>query len=283
MATKSESKAPAKATTALRELKATAKIINDAMKSARSHDLAAVDARLIAAKACAEAQSRCLAAKVAFGIWCKDNLEISPAEAGRLAKIGAAEDPAKALADFRAANAAKNKAHRAAKKAQEDGQGSRAKAAGAVRDSAITGGKPVAKVTPMEQLTDAIRRVPTDLRENAARTVSEAYGMVALPKAEVARLRKGDNFDARDYEAVRQVVMALCHGDQVRLLHALAMKLGATVANAPSIKANTDGDAFDIPDFLKRETAKATGAPKARTAKPAPKRKSAARRAAANA
>ena len=85
----------------LGELETVAKEINVRLEKAGTLDGKADDHRLAAAKKLDEAKRKCKHAKIAFRTWVNDNVTQGYDECLKLVRIGAAPDPAKALADLR--------------------------------------------------------------------------------------------------------------------------------------------------------------------------------------
>lgn len=111
-----KAKAQAEKTKALAPL---AKEINHRLTQAQLLDGKADDHRLSAAIQLAKAKDKCAELKVAFKDWCKDNVQQSYETVRKLVPIGAAPDPAKALADMREGNRQANKEHREKQKAEK--------------------------------------------------------------------------------------------------------------------------------------------------------------------
>src|SRR3990167_10537119 len=112
---KAESKAiQAEATKALAPI---AREINVRFEKADKLGHLADDHRLAAAIKLKEAEDLCKASGIKFKAWVEKNVEQKWETARKLLGIGKAPDPAKALEDQRSYNKAKNKEHRAKKKA----------------------------------------------------------------------------------------------------------------------------------------------------------------------
>jgi hypothetical protein len=92
-----------------------AKEINVRMDKAAKIEGQADDHRLAASLKLASAEEECAKANINFKKWCEANITQSYETIRKLVPVGKASDPAKAIADLRAGNAARNKAHRAKK------------------------------------------------------------------------------------------------------------------------------------------------------------------------
>lgn len=167
---------------ALTKMQPLAKAINVRMEKAQKNDALADDHRLAASLHLAEAKKIAEEAGVSFKTWCDENVTqdlLSYESARKLAAVGAAKDPALALADLRAGNASANKKHRAKKKA----------AANAKPD-----GKQGTKINdPFKHATAALDMLDDKGALSLTQSRAKRLGMVMLPEGEAKKLRSIEN------------------------------------------------------------------------------------------
>ena len=104
-----------------------AKEINVRLEKATGMEDKAYDHRLAAALQLQKAKEQCAVAKVPFKTWCEENVDQSYESVRKLAAVGAADDPKKALEDLRGKNKEANKKLRDDKKAKAKKKASKGK------------------------------------------------------------------------------------------------------------------------------------------------------------
>ena len=162
----------AKNTEALRSLIPVAKEINIRLDKAAALGVKANDHRLAAALQLHEARQVCKANKISFTKWVKANINYSHDEVNKLLKIGAAPEPAKALADMRAGTAARNRQLRERQRVSRD--------------------TPAAEPTPdaFATLAAAPSPTPADWSIEKLSKVAESVGMRVVSETEIEELEQ---------------------------------------------------------------------------------------------
>lgn len=211
------------------KLPAIAKEITVRLEKADKYQGQADDHRLAAALKAAEAKKQAEVAGVAFAKWAKSNIkEFSFETVRKLATVGAAKDPAKALQEMREKNKAANKR---------------------LRDKARDLPKPERGATKKEAVVDvalkALDRMPDVQRKKLIESVAKNEGL-AVVTADQAKAAT-----AEPVETVRDAIDQAKH--YFNMLDMTQKKSFIDWAQGRVDElSNPDTDAGDVPEFLDR-------------------------------
>ena len=248
----SELQSKAKDTATLRKLDVKAKRANAFLEKAATADKQADDRRLSAAMEIAAAKTMCEENKINFKKWAEEHITSQAYETVRkLARIGAAPEPALALADLR---------NRTAKSQQKtrDKQASAKKTSGS-REPAEPQGRKMTGIEVAEKALEALGdKGEASLLDSRARS----HGLMVVPEElgkAASQLRRGD------MAAVKEAFSFLGGGDQMKFLAWAAEEVGvelspksdttpkkSTSRKAATPKASGDADDLEPPKFLRR-------------------------------
>lgn len=240
---------------ALTKMQPLAKEINIRMEKASKADGLADDHRLAASLQLAAAKAIAEEAGVSFKTWCDENVTqnlLSYETARKLAVVGAAKEPAAALADLRAGNASANKKHRAKKKA----------AANAKPD-----GKQGTKINdPFKAASVALDALDDKASLSLTQSRAKRLGMVMMPEGEAKKLRATESGDIAGLKVAFGNLKA---SDKMTFAAWAAKEIGGTFtsefdAGAPAKVAKGEageaGKMPEIPTTLRRRQPKSAEA-----------------------
>jgi hypothetical protein len=230
-----EAKAKGAVTTALRDLAPMAKEVNVRLEKATRLTDDAYDHRLAAALQLDEAKTRCKAAKIPFEKWCTENLTQSYETVRKLAVVGAADDPVKALEDMRGKNKAANKK-------------SRAKTAG--KRAEKPAGPQGPKQTPADRIIEGFKHIKDDQGANLVKSQAERYGLKLVTQDAKPVSRDTTN----PVTAIKTLFQAASAADKLAVLTWAAAEVGVqVVGDFSEPEAKTDEQLTEIPKGLRRE------------------------------
>lgn len=223
-----------------------AKEINIRMEKAAKMDGQANDHRLAASLQLARAKEIADESTISFKTWCNDNVDLTfltYESARKLAAVGAAKDPALALADMRTGNAKANKKHRANKKA--------------AAANAKPEGKQGTKINdPFKAATVALDALDDKASLSLTQSRAKRLGMVVMPEGEAKKLRLIEN---GDLAGLKLSFGNLKASDKMTFAAWAAKEIGGTftsefdaAAPAQVIKEPGEGKMPDLPKTLRR-------------------------------
>lgn len=253
----------AKHTALLRKLEPVAKKINVRLEKAAGLDDKAYDHRLAAAIELDGAKKQCETAKINFKKWCEDNVSQSYGTVKKLAQVGGADDPAKALEDLRHKNKQRNQKLRDSKKAAAPGSGGGG--GGASRDTSA----PSERSTPAGRILEAFDVIPDDQGLNLLKSQAENYGMKVVAASEVSP-------NVSKVDTIKKAFNLLAPKMKTALVKQLAKSIGMTVGSQfDQVKHDSSNeivkgngvdpvaDPLDIPKNLQRKATRRSRTEKA--------------------
>ncbi len=245
-AAKAKLTAKANQTAAIRKLNPLAKNINGRLDRAEVAKGKAKDLTLSASLFLAEARDVCKVAKIKFETWCEGSITHSYNRARQLAAVGAAENPALALADLRETNATSKRDSRAKKNAGTSHQKTQI-------ESVVV---PVPK-TPFQVAFDSANALDSKASLNLATDIAAEKGMRVISDhdhTELMDLRVSAAQKAGGKLSVERVIHdfdGLSAADKMTVARHAAKKVGVTLVEP------TFDPVKDQPEFLKRGKKKA--------------------------
>lgn len=238
----------------LKKLEPKAKDINARLDAATVQDRKADDKRLSAAKILAEAKALADDVKLSFRDWCESHLHItlvdgtqkpiSYEEARKLAAVGAAENPAQALADLRSGAAERNRKARAKAKVEKG------KASSVSRD---TGTRQITQ-PPVERAISAFDLMEPAIKTNLIKSQAEQLGMrlVSNDEAKIAEnvQKSSGALAGTGLDAMKSGFDSLKPTERMEFVRWAAGKVGAKITTGFE---TAEGDDFDVPPALRRK------------------------------
>ena len=236
----------AKHTSALTELAPIAKEINALLETAGDLDRKADDRRLTVAIALERARGVCRTSGLGFRRWVDDNVSQGYEECKKLVRIGAAPDPARALADMRAGAAKRSVQLRVRQKKEKVSRDAASFAAGA---------RAVAESSKAMDPYDVAELAMSQLPDKHAHTLIDerafSMGMRVVSEADVQVVRQAKKDKPDEFATVAEVkrgFSTLGAGDKEAVVRWAAALIGMTVSG------DLRGDEVDItvPKRLRR-------------------------------
>ena len=214
-----------------------AKEINVRLEKANQAEGKADDHRLAAALKLEEARKKCQFAKISFKQWIDNNVTKSFAEVYKLAKVGAASEPKKALADMRSGAAARNRALR--------------KRQSMSRDTIAAASENQSTATPYERADQLIALLPDKQILTLVGNKVAPLGMRLVSDASAKKLRQLEDSNGRPitYAEVQKVFLGLKASDKIMFVKWAGDNIGVEVTG----DFQDDKHGVDIPESMRRE------------------------------